>query len=65
LPIAARTSGSPSPTSTPERINAWNSHHLPIYEPGLDAVIARTGHESLYAIGFNVFPIGKKPLKRV
>jgi UDPglucose 6-dehydrogenase len=31
-----------------ERINAWNSDNLPIYEPGLDAVIARTRGRNLF-----------------
>jgi UDPglucose 6-dehydrogenase len=31
-----------------ERINAWNSSRLPIYEPGLDAVVARTRGRNLF-----------------
>src|SRR5229473_53846 len=31
-----------------ERINAWNSDDLPIYEPGLDAVIGRTRGRNLF-----------------
>lgn len=31
-----------------ERIEAWNSERLPIYEPGLDAVIARTRGRNLF-----------------
>ena len=31
-----------------ERINAWNSESLPIYEPGLDAVIKRTRGRNLF-----------------
>ena len=31
-----------------ERIAAWNSAELPIYEPGLEGVIARRLHESLH-----------------
>lgn len=31
-----------------ERINAWNSDSLPIYEPGLDAVIQRTRGRNLF-----------------
>jgi UDPglucose 6-dehydrogenase len=31
-----------------ERINAWNSDELPIYEPGLDAVVRRTRGRNLF-----------------
>lgn len=31
-----------------ERINAWNSRELPIYEPGLDEVVARTRGRNLF-----------------
>jgi UDPglucose 6-dehydrogenase len=31
-----------------ERINAWNSDDLPIYEPGLDAVVRRTRGRNLF-----------------
>jgi UDPglucose 6-dehydrogenase len=31
-----------------ERINAWNSDSLPIYEPGLDAIVARTRGRNLF-----------------
>lgn len=31
-----------------ERIDAWNSDDLPIYEPGLDAVIGRTRGRNLF-----------------
>jgi UDPglucose 6-dehydrogenase len=31
-----------------ERINSWNSEELPIYEPGLEAVIARTRGRNLF-----------------
>lgn len=31
-----------------DRINAWNSDSLPIYEPGLDAVIRRTRGRNLF-----------------
>ena len=31
-----------------ERIEAWNSDDLPIYEPGLDAVIRRTRGRNLF-----------------
>lgn len=30
------------------RIDAWNSPHLPIYEPGLDAIVARTRGRNLF-----------------
>ncbi len=32
----------------PERINAWNSDKLPIYEPGLDAVVKRARNRNLF-----------------
>lgn len=32
----------------PERIAAWNSDHLPIYEPGLDKLIAATRGRNLF-----------------
>ncbi len=32
----------------PERIAAWNSDRLPIYEPGLDAVVQRTRGRNLF-----------------
>ena len=31
-----------------ERINAWNSEELPIYEPGLDEVVKRTRGKNLF-----------------
>ena len=31
-----------------ERIDAWNSGHLPIFEPGLDAVVGRTRGRNLF-----------------
>ncbi len=31
-----------------ERIRAWNSDHLPIYEPGLDEVVARARGRNLF-----------------
>jgi UDPglucose 6-dehydrogenase len=31
-----------------ERIAAWNSDHLPIYEPGLEAVVARSRGRNLF-----------------
>lgn len=30
------------------RIDAWNSDHLPIYEPGLDEVIRKTRGKNLF-----------------
>lgn len=32
----------------PERIEAWNSDHLPIYEPGLDDIITQTRGRNLF-----------------
>lgn len=32
----------------PERIAAWNSEHLPIYEPGLEEVVKRTRGRNLF-----------------
>ncbi|MDD4395687.1 MAG: hypothetical protein PHQ33_07365, partial [Bacteroidales bacterium] len=31
-----------------ERINAWNSDELPIYEPGLDEVVKRARNRNLF-----------------
>lgn len=31
-----------------ERIDAWNSDHLPIYEPGLDSVVRETREKNLF-----------------
>lgn len=30
------------------RINAWNSDHLPVYEPGLDAIVKKTRGRNLF-----------------
>lgn len=32
----------------PERINAWNSRDLPVYEPGLDKIIKKTRGKNLF-----------------
>lgn len=32
----------------PERIEAWNSDHLPIYEPGLEEIVTRTRGRNLF-----------------
>lgn len=32
----------------PERIDAWNSPHLPVYEPGLDNIIKKTRGRNLF-----------------
>ncbi|MFA5321071.1 MAG: nucleotide sugar dehydrogenase [Smithella sp.] len=31
-----------------ERIDAWNSSHLPVYEPGLDKIVQRTRGKNLF-----------------
>ena len=32
----------------PERIDAWNSNELPVYEPGLDKIIKKTRGKNLF-----------------
>ncbi|HOE23691.1 MAG TPA: nucleotide sugar dehydrogenase, partial [Smithellaceae bacterium] len=32
----------------PERIAAWNSDRLPVYEPGLDAIVRKTRGRNLF-----------------
>ena len=32
----------------PDRINAWNSDNLPIYEPGLDEVVTAARKQNLF-----------------
>jgi nucleotide sugar dehydrogenase len=32
----------------PERIDAWNSNELPVYEPGLDKIIKKTSGKNLF-----------------
>ena len=32
----------------PERINAWNSRELPVYEPGLDKIVKKTRGKNLF-----------------
>ena len=36
----------------PDRINAWNSDNLPIYEPGLDEVVSAAREKPVFQHGY-------------